>query len=52
MNSRDRVAVIRVVINVVSAPVALLAFHLSGSTISSFAVALLLADLFCHIANL
>jgi uncharacterized membrane protein YgaE (UPF0421/DUF939 family) len=47
-----RVAAIRVVINVVSALVALLALHMTGSTIPSIAIALLLAGLFCHFTNL
>jgi uncharacterized membrane protein YccC len=47
-----RVATIRVVVNVVSAAIALLALHLGGATIPSFALALLLAGLFCHLAGL
>lgn len=47
-----RVAAVRVVINVVSATVALLALDLGGTTIPSFAIALLLVGLFCHIFNL
>jgi uncharacterized membrane protein YgaE (UPF0421/DUF939 family) len=46
------VAAVRVVINVVSASVALLALHLGGATIPSFAIALLLVGLFCYLANL
>src|SRR5919108_945211 len=47
-----RVASIRVVVNVVSATVALLALHLGGATIPSFVIALLLVGLFCHLTNL
>jgi uncharacterized membrane protein YgaE (UPF0421/DUF939 family) len=47
-----RVAAIRVVVNVVSATVALLALHLGGATIPSFVIALLLVGLFCHLTNL
>jgi uncharacterized membrane protein YccC len=47
-----RVAAIRVVVNVVSATVALLALHLGGATIPSFVIALLLVGLFCQLANL
>ena len=47
-----RVAAVRVVINVVSASIALLVLHLGGATISSFALALLLVGLFCHLSNL
>jgi uncharacterized membrane protein YgaE (UPF0421/DUF939 family) len=47
-----RVAAIRVFINVVSATVALLALHLGGTTIPSFAVALLVVGLFCYLSNL
>jgi uncharacterized membrane protein YgaE (UPF0421/DUF939 family) len=46
------VATIRVFINVISAIVALLALHLGGTTISSFAVALLVVGLFCYLAKL
>lgn len=47
-----RVAGIRVVSNLVSATIALLALHLGGATIPTFAVALLLVGMFCHLANL
>ena len=47
-----RVAAIRVFINVISATVALLALHLGGTTIPSFAVALLMVGLFCYLTKL
>lgn len=47
-----RVAAIRVIVNVVSASVALIILHLGGATIPTFAIALLLVGLFCHLANL
>jgi hypothetical protein len=37
---------------VVSATVTLLALHLGGTSVPSFATALLLVELFCHLANL
>jgi uncharacterized membrane protein YgaE (UPF0421/DUF939 family) len=47
-----RVAAIRVFINVIIATVALLALHLGGTTIPSFAVALLVVGLFCYLTKL